>query len=326
MNIYKDIMQDIEMEKAKAQNEQDMRKQQVYASIPRIQEIDQQISDIGIKFARLALGAKDIDREIEQLKSEIFALKEERQTLLKARYSANYLELQNICSQCQDIGHVNGIRCRCIKSRIINKYLQISGFGNVLEYENFDHFDLRYFSEEKDIATGISPREQMQGAFKAAMDFVYNFDVKYTNLLFYGGAGLGKTFLCHCIAKDTIDRGIPVLYTTANRLAKNMENARFNKEEHDPTELELYYTSPLLIIDDLGTEFSTIVTQSEIFDVINNRLMGKRATVISTNFSYKDMQDVYSERIVSRLFGEYKTFKFIGNDIRIAKKAKVLEL
>ena len=322
MNIYKEVMQDIARDGAHAQREKDGRIQQVYISIPRIQEIDMQIADSGIKFARLALGSKDIKAETEALKLQISSLQEERRALLASQYPEGYLNLQNICPHCHDTGHVNGSRCNCVKVRIINKYLQISGITTVLEYENFENFDFRYFSEQRDPALGISPRENIQAIYKEAMDFVYSFGTQYTNLLFYGGAGLGKTFLCHCIAKDIIDMGVPVLYVSANRLFKNIENARFNKDEHDPTELELYYTSPLLIIDDLGTEFSTIVTQSELFNIINTRLMERLATIISTNLSFKDMEAMYSSRVVSRLFGGYKSFKFIGSDIRIAKKVK----
>ncbi len=76
----------------------------------------------------------------------------------------------------------------------------------------------------------------------------------------------------------------------------------------------------LLIIDDLGTEFSTAFTSSELFDILNTRLISKKPVIISTNLSVSELQNMYSERITSRIIGQYKVMKFFGKDIRLIKK------
>ena len=42
-------------------------------------------------------------------------------------------------------------------------------------------------------------------------------------------------------------------------------------------------------------------------------------TIISTNLLPAEIGKRYSDRLVSRLFGSYKTMNFLGKDIRIQK-------
>jgi len=42
--------------------------------------------------------------------------------------------------------------------------------------------------------------------------------------------------------------------------------------------------------------------------------------VISTNLDYRALMEQYSDRVMSRLIGEYTTLKFFGDDIRMKKK------
>ena len=76
----------------------------------------------------------------------------------------------------------------------------------------------------------------------------------------------------------------------------------------------------LLIIDDLGTEFTNTFTESSLFEILNERLIHQKSTVISTNLSLEDYQERYDDRIFSRTTGYYSTFKIFGDDIRKLKK------
>ncbi len=82
----------------------------------------------------------------------------------------------------------------------------------------------------------------------------------------------------------------------------------------------MVFQSDLLILDDLGTEFLTVVTAAELFNIINTRFLERRPTIISTNLSPGDFEKQYSDRITSRLLGNYTMLKFIGDDIRLKKK------
>ena len=76
----------------------------------------------------------------------------------------------------------------------------------------------------------------------------------------------------------------------------------------------------LLILDDLGAEFSTNFSVSVIYNIINSRLVEGKPTIISSNLTAKELEARYSPRVVSRIMGGYYTIPFLGNDIRILKR------
>ena len=74
-------------------------------------------------------------------------------------------------------------------------------------------------------------------------------------------------------------------------------------------------TVDLLIIDDLGTESSNNMKFSELFNILNTRLLNQNnhitKTIISTNLSLNHLFKTYDERIFSRLVGYYNICRFI---------------
>ena len=80
----------------------------------------------------------------------------------------------------------------------------------------------------------------------------------------------------------------------------------------------------LLIIDDLGTEGKNGIKLTELFNILNTRLLNNKSTktIISTNLSLQNLFNNYDERIVSRIVGNYNICYFFGDDIRFRTKAK----
>ena len=77
----------------------------------------------------------------------------------------------------------------------------------------------------------------------------------------------------------------------------------------------------LLIIDDLGTENLTAAKLTELFTILNTRLLNpKTKTIISSNLDLEDIKRIYDERILSRIIGNYCICKFFGDDIRLRLK------
>jgi len=324
---YKDVMRQYEALREKAADLLKNRRDMVYTTIPKLAEIDNEISATGISSVKLALAgdAKGLKKarakavQLEQAKEELLA----ENGIAKDYFTAIYN-----CMLCQDTGylpaqagHAN-LRCACLKQRLIEEHYSLSNIKGILEEENFEHFDHRYFSPQKIESEGLSPRTNMQNNYHLAMNFVNDFETKFGNLLLYGDTGLGKTFVCHCIAKDLLDKGHTVLYLTAPRLFKIIEDYRFNRGSMaDPDEMIDAVTDvDLLILDDLGAEFITVITTSALFDIVNQRLLAKKHTVISTNLSPDELEGYYSERIISRFTGNYLMMKFFGEDLRVRKK------
>ncbi|MDR1664151.1 MAG: ATP-binding protein [Clostridiales bacterium] len=325
---YKEVMRQYDADRSRAAALLDARRKQVFEKLPRAREIENELAAVGISLTRAVLGGSPDSAGKLRLASA--ALKDERVALFKKnKIPADFFTDIYKCKNCSDTGYIetpSGVpeRCACLKQRLIEAYYGISHIKNVLAEENFDTFDLRYYSTEIIEDEGLSPHVNMQAVLRTAMQFVQRFDGEFQNLLLYGDTGLGKTFLCNCIAKDLLDRGKTVLYVTAPRLFRVVEDYRFNRDRtEEPDEMiDAATEAELLILDDLGAEFSTVVTVSALFDIINQRLLSKKPTVISTNLSQKGLSQ-YSERTTSRFLGYYKMLKFFGDDIREMKKYKV---
>ena len=142
--------------------------------------------------------------------------------------------------------------------------------------------------------------------------------------MFCGQTGLGKTFLSNCIAKELLEKNKTVLYQTAPIMLDMIIKSMF---ENNSTLMDNLLNVDLLIIDDLGTETLSEVKFTKLFNIINTRILNQSQkitkTIISTNLSLQDMYDIYEERIISRIIGNYNACYFFGDDIRIKKKIKV---
>ena len=197
-----------------------------------------------------------------------------------------------------------------------------SNMREITKYENFDSFNINFYSENQMAGENMSPRENMQRILAVCLEFTKNFSKKTCNLMFYGPSGLGKTFLCSCIARELLDKGYTVLYATSPQLFKAIEKERFSRTDENEDRRTInddIQAVDLLIIDDLGTELNTSFTSSELFDILNTRLIASKPVIISTNLLFEEIQERYSERITSRIMGDYKPLKFYGEDIRIMK-------
>ena len=116
--------------------------------------------------------------------------------------------------------------------------------------------------------------------------------------------------------------GKTVLYQTSPIMLDSIIDYRFGKSDYT----ELYdniINVDLLIIDDLGAESLNSFKLSELFNIINARLLSQNKhitkTIISTNLNMNNLMDTYGERIFSRLASYYNVCRFFGEDIRINK-------
>lgn len=194
------------------------------------------------------------------------------------------------------------------------------------EDENFNTFDIAFYSkvvDQEKYNSLKSPLENIKNIKKIAEDFCQNIGNKeQKNLLFIGNTGTGKTFLSNCIAKEVMNQGFTVLYQTAPILMDMVVEAKFayQKDIKLKEQYEKVFEVDLLIIDDLGTENLNNMKFTELFNIINTRLLKNKKTVISTNLMLPELANTYDERVISRLIGNYIICKFFGDDIRLKKK------
>lgn len=314
-----EILKDYEKKRNEVQKSKENRLQEIYEKVPKIREIDEKLRKTSITISKTLIQGMDNPEEaIKNFKEELDQLKQERAILLtENNIPLQYLDDNFFCTDCQDTGFLpDGQKCNCFKQQLITKAYNMSNLSNVLEKENFQSFNLDIFSDESFEEQSLTPKQNIMSILNICEGFVFNFDVNYEdNLLFYGETGTGKTFLANCIAKSLLDKGKIVIYQTAFKLLEILEDLRFGKSDNK-TKYNLLFEADLLIIDDLGTEMTNTFTNSELFNIINSRLLSNKKTIISTNLSPKEIMDRYDDRIFSRLFSKFAVLHFFGKDLR----------
>ncbi|MBQ1993119.1 MAG: ATP-binding protein [Lachnospiraceae bacterium] len=319
---YREIMYKYDQTRLKNQRTLDERYSELFIKIPELETVHNQIITMSAEQARLSILEPE---KAENLQSrydiEKAKLRQKKTDLLTQNgYPADYLSPIYKCSKCKDTGYIDNEPCSCFKQLKIQLLYENSNLIHILNDENFNTFNFDYYDDSsinKNI--GITPRQNIKNIHNKALKFVREFDNEYKNMILYGPTGVGKTFLTHCIAKSLLDTSHTVVYLTSLQLFDILEKNKFNKDDTFSSNEHISYilNCELLIIDDLGTELVNSFTASQLYYFIEERHLNQKSTIFSTNLSFKELRDRYSERIFSRFTGYYTFHMLVGDDIRI---------
>lgn len=290
------------------------RKREVYTKIPEYGRLETELGNNGIAFAaRLCDGDEDALAGFRKISSE--TARRKRELLVDNGFSPDYLDPIYTCSECRDTGYVGGAKCRCLKQAVIRSVYNRSNVEEILQRENFDNLSYEYYND-----TDVEKMRQIIGECKA---FAAEFDNRYENLLLNGTVGVGKTYLTNCIAKELLDTGHSVIYFTAADLFETLAGYAFRPYDASDEITSVHediFSCDLLIIDDLGTEMTNNFVVTQLFVILNERNLRKRSTLISTNLSLEALNEKYTERIFSRVYGYYKMLRIEIDDVRMTMK------
>lgn len=311
---YKKIAAQYKDKNLRAKEAAEARREELHRKLPQVAEIDRALSATGLRIMREALKGKEgLDVRIQKLEEGNNLLLEARREILRANgYPEDYSSVHYECEECQDIGFVNGKMCKCMRRALTLAGYESSGVLKLIEKQNFDTFDLNYYKGAE--------RRNMEQILEISKDYALNFhDDTMRNLLFMGDTGLGKTHLSSAIAKVVVDRGFDVVYESAQKIFSDFEAEKFGRVPQGENRTERYLACDLLIMDDLGTEMQSAFTVSCLYYLINTRLINEKSMVISTNIDKEEFSRQYTDRITSRLLGEFTVCVFAGTDIRSQK-------
>lgn len=289
--------------------EQDKRLSYVYEHVDGFREINESISSLCIKQAELLLDGQP--SALADLKDSIRLLKEQKTALLTAAsLPPDYLDVPYVCETCQDTGYINGAKCHCFNQAALSLLYEQSNLKDYLNSTDFSNVSEEYYEGEALV--------HFRDSYQKSINFVNNFKNDYQNLYFYGTVGTGKSFLSGCIAKELMNKGYSVIYFSSSKLMNVLSRYSFehNKKNESTDSYNDILECDLLIIDDLGTEIINDFSRSQLFNCLNERILRKKSVVISTNLSLKELRDYYSERIFSRIVGNFLFCKMTGPDIR----------
>ena len=297
------------------------RREEIKNKYPEILELDTTIQKLCLNLSMAALRGITDQNELNNIKEEITDLRAKKYEMLVSHgYNPDYLNLHYNCPKCKDTGFIGIEKCSCFKSKLIKLYYKDSDLEEAVKTNNFKNFNINLYPNHKLNDERYTPRKNIEDILEYITgEYLPNFKNSNTNLLFYGNSGTGKTFLSWCIAKELLDKGFLVVYKTSDDLLRALKDIKFNND----TDLEnLLINCDLLIIDDLGSEQITDFSSTELFTLINKKILKNKKMLISTNLSLPLISKRYSERISSRIIGEFKVFKFFAEDIRIQLNLK----
>ena len=217
--------------------------------------------------------------------------------------------------------------CQCLKD--LCRQEQIKSLSSLLDLggQSFETFRLDYYDRMVWQEFRRSPRENMEFVLSACRSYAEFFGTSSPKNLFLNGTpGLGKTFLSACIARVVSEKGYSVVYDTASNIFSRFETKKFAKDGEEARQADQdtrrYLRCDLLILDDLGSEFTTPFVQAALYELINTRLVEGKHTVISSNLNLGAIRQRYTPQVASRLEGEYLSLPFFGQDIRQLKKQR----
>ena len=293
-----------------------------YTLRPRLREIDRALRGTSAQLAALLFRREgDTAMELAKLRAENEALQNERQWILdEAELPDGYLDDSPVCGLCGGTGYVGSRMCECLRELCRQEQKRELAALLPTGKERFESFSLEVYPDRFYPELGTSARTLMQKNLNYCKKYAQTFQPGARSLLFSGATGLGKTFLSACVARQVAEGGHSVVYVTAGKLFSDYEAVKFERAE--PESLRDYRDCELLIIDDLGTEMTTQFVTAALYEIVNSRLLDRRATVISTNLNEQDLEARYGGQIASRLLGSYRVVYFLGDDIRRLRKIK----
>ena len=286
-SVYKSAGDRLAEKRLAAEKRADMRRAEIYSKLPRARELEHQIASCGLEAAKTVLRGGDVVAEMTMLRDKNLALQDELSRLLTENgYDKNSLEPQYSCSKCSDTGYFEQgaitVMCDCMKRELVN-----------CAWEKI---------------------------YKFCRAYAHSFTPDSGSILMKGATGLGKTHLSLAIANEVIRRGYGVIYVSAPALLSKLEKEYFSRGTGDSNTIQMLTDCDLLIIDDLGTEFRTQFSVSQIYNLLNARMLAGKPFIINTNLTMPELEKAYSNRFVSRINGDAQKLDFLGSDLRVKRK------
>ncbi|MCR4925694.1 MAG: ATP-binding protein [Clostridiales bacterium] len=317
-SVYERAKKELEKRRATAQAERDLRHSNLILNHPEIVELEKQMANASLELIRSAAQGKKV--EIQRLKQQsLDAQAKRREIVVSEGYPEDYLDIPYSCKKCEDTGFIDGRMCDCFEKTLkAISYADLCKISPVKK-SGFEDFKIELYPSDLD-EHGVSPRKQMNDIATYCINYANDFSLSSPSLLFSGKTGLGKTHLSLAIADKVIDKGYNLIYGSAQNLLNKVENEHFGRGDSKTETLDKMLDCDLLILDDLGAEFSTQFTVATIYNIINSRMLTSLPTIISTNLNPQELEDRYTERVTSRIISSYIPLMFCGKDIRQIKK------
>ena len=311
---YDSIMNEYAGIRDRHRRELEKRRARAYARIPALRELEQQTPSLAVSLLRKRLLG-DSTADASSFRGTAAEISQKRVRLLTENgFPPDYLDPTWDCPDCRDTGYIGREKCHCLKNRETTILYDQSNLEALTEESGFSALSESYYTGEE--------LRYFRHARHCCERFVKEYDTTFRNIYLYGTVGTGKTMLSVCVAKALLEAGRSVLYFSASSLFDRLADCTFGNSTRDDLKefTSDLYGCDLLIIDDLGTEYTNAFVASQLFTCISERGLNRKPTIISTNLSLRELQARYSDRVFSRITSTYEICKLTGKDIRLQQR------
>jgi DNA replication protein DnaC len=208
------------------------------------------------------------------------------------------------------------VPCECtrrdLEKRRLERLIERSNLG-ALRRLTFEAFILKF-------RDGTPPARTPDAAWKTARAYAED---PQGWLVLHGAFGTGKTHLAAAIANYRLSKAEPVVFIVVPDLLDHLRSTFSPNSEVTYDELfETVRNTPLLILDDLGTQTSTPWAQEKLYQILNHRYNKGLPTVITTNLSPDDIEPRLRSRIGDSQLSKLCEIRDIDKRLGIDHSAK----
>lgn len=174
--------------------------------------------------------------------------------------------------------------------------------------------------EKASLTTYFPQTETQRLALIQANEYVESFD-KRMGLIMQGRPGIGKSHLAASIVKEIIKKKNTGIFISLPRLMTELKATYSKKSELKEVDLlNALQRVDLLVMDDLGVERdgkdeASAWVKQKIYEIVDSRI--GRATIYTTNFTGKELLQMYGERDFSRMVQNCSVVKMAGENYRL---------
>src|SRR3989304_380936 len=182
--------------------------------------------------------------------------------------------------------------CTCRQGRVSQQvHRRLFALSNLDELRNLT---FENFQPHGRIGLGPHQVDSLERAYNHARQFAQTLNGW---LFIEGPYGCGKTHIAAAIANFAVGLGVSTLFLTVPDLLDALRFAYSDPEAIFEERFEEIRRSPLLILDDFGTQNATAWAQEKLFQILNYRYINRLPTVVTTNLGLEEIEG----RIRSRL-------------------------
>jgi DNA replication protein DnaC len=137
-------------------------------------------------------------------------------------------------------------------------------------------------------------------------------------LIMAGPSGSGKSHLAVAIVKAIAETGKSAIFQSVPELLAKLR-LTYDKNNDGETEdeiLEQLTKCDLLVLDDIGAEKQSAWTEERLYLLIDRRYRDKRATIVTTNLNYNEIEKLLGTRAMDRLLETCGIVKLTASSYR----------